>query len=323
MTSISEQVSIILSNDLLAAELKLALFTSALNSYRHDSCLRPFPNIFGDTCDKNIAVKQMKSLLSEFRPLAEMVNIISLMSEDCQKMIHWALDSKIYSSKTCNKHVFDDVQKKTGCSSYQVQPDYIFEIKYNTFSSQKFDDLAKMYGVKYGFHGSRMDNFHSIVNNGLQVHMVKNAVFGEGVYLSEDLSVSMPYISSGFTWQHSKLGQQISCVAVCEVLDHPGVKCTMKTVNGANRSRANNSEAGEVPKKYFVVTSSDLVRVKYIFVFTDKTEKRNSAKCGMLCFRYPVLSIMLAYMLLLAFVSIWNSKTFQLIWRNYWYKKKF
>ena len=83
----------------------------------------------------------------------------------------------------------------------------------------------------------------------------------------------MPYITSGFTWQHSSLGQQISCVAVCEVLDHPGVKCAVESVNDANRSRAENSEAGEVPKKYFVVTSSDLVRVKYLFVFTDK-EKR-------------------------------------------------
>ena len=61
----------------------------------------------------------------------------------------------------------------TGRASFSVQPDYIFELDYQNTSSKKFAEYAEKYNVKLGYHGSRMDNFHSILHNGLQVHMTK------------------------------------------------------------------------------------------------------------------------------------------------------
>ena len=54
-----------------------------------------------------------------------------------------------------------------------MQPDYIFELEYQSANSRKFDEYAKNYGVRLGYHGSALDNFHSILHNGLQVHMTK------------------------------------------------------------------------------------------------------------------------------------------------------
>ena len=83
------------------------------------------------------------------------------------------------------------------------------------------------------------------------------------------MSVTLPYSKPGHIWTHSKLGHQLSCIAVCEIIDHPLVKC--KVDNGSSRrSRAKGTQAGDVPEKYFVVTSSELVQLKYVLVFCKK-----------------------------------------------------
>ena len=56
----------------------------------------------------------------------------------------------------------------------------------------------------------------------------QTSVFGEGTYLSGELSVSMIYSPSGQAWNHSELGNKLSCVAVCEMIDDPSVKCQNK-----------------------------------------------------------------------------------------------
>lgn len=53
-------------------------------------------------------------------------------------------------------------------------------------------------------------------------------MFGEGTYLSSELSVSMIYSPTGVAWDHSELGNRLSCVAVCEMIDDSAVKCQDK-----------------------------------------------------------------------------------------------
>ena len=49
----------------------------------------------------------------------------------------------------------------------------------------------------WAFHGSRLDNFHSILNFGLQQHRTKVSLFGEGIYLARDLGVCLAYSHRG------------------------------------------------------------------------------------------------------------------------------
>lgn len=56
----------------------------------------------------------------------------------------------------------------------------------------------------------------------------QTALFGEGTYLSGELSVSMPYAPTGTGWNRSRIGHMLSCVAVCEIIDDPSVKCQIK-----------------------------------------------------------------------------------------------
>lgn len=128
---------------------------------------------------------------------------------------------------------------------------------------------------------------------------VQNSVFGEGTYLTSDLSMALLYSPHSSGWQESLLGPLLSCVALCEVVDHPDVKCQVKKKGAAprsrtpgiktlkrkpdsrrtfsdseavdrQRSRAKNSEGGEVPHKYFVVTNNQLLRVKYLLLYSQR-----------------------------------------------------
>ena len=60
------------------------------------------------------------------------------------------------------------------------------------------------------------------------ISILQNALFGEGVYLSGELSVSMPYAPTGTGWDQSLIGHMLSCIAVCEIIDDPSVKCQVK-----------------------------------------------------------------------------------------------
>ena len=63
--------------------------------------------------------------------------------------------------------------EQTGEASFSVTPDHVFEVRYHNNASLTFDQQKEELGTKLGYHGSRMDNFYSIVNNGLQVHLMK------------------------------------------------------------------------------------------------------------------------------------------------------
>ena len=49
-----------LESDVISADMQWSLFMSALESYRHDSVLRPFPSAFVET-DGNKKVKELVS----------------------------------------------------------------------------------------------------------------------------------------------------------------------------------------------------------------------------------------------------------------------
>ena len=68
-----------------------------------------------------------------------------------------------------------------------------------------------------------MENFHSILMNGFLNHFNTTSLFGEGTYLSSDLSVCMGFCRAGPSWERSQLGLKLTIVAVCEVIKHPDV----------------------------------------------------------------------------------------------------
>lgn len=56
----------------------------------------------------------------------------------------------------------------------------------------------------------------------------QTSLFGEGTYLTSDLSMAFLYSPHGNGWCDSVLGPVLSCIALCEIIDHPDVKCQIK-----------------------------------------------------------------------------------------------
>uniref|UniRef100_A0A8C5VWG5 Poly(ADP-ribose) polymerase family member 16 n=1 Tax=Microcebus murinus TaxID=30608 RepID=A0A8C5VWG5_MICMU len=145
------------------------------------------------------------------------------------------------------------------------------------------------------------------------------SLFGEGTYLTSDLSLALIYSPHGHGWQRSLLGPILSCVAVCEVIDHPDVKCQTKKKDSKEidrrRARIKHSEGGDIPPKYFVVTNNQLLRVKYLLVYSQKQPKRASSQLSWFSSHWFTVMISL-YLLLLLIVSVINSSAFQHFWNR-------
>lgn len=52
-------------------------------------------------------------------------------------------------------------------------PDFLFEIEYSDPANAKFYETKGDRDLIYAFHGSRLENFHSILHNGLHCHLNK------------------------------------------------------------------------------------------------------------------------------------------------------
>ncbi|XP_029378900.1 protein mono-ADP-ribosyltransferase PARP16 isoform X1 [Echeneis naucrates] len=147
-----------------------------------------------------------------------------------------------------------------------------------------------------------------------------NSVFGEGTYLTSDLSMAVLYSPHSSGWRESLLGPLLSCVALCEVIDHPDVKCQVKKKDSElidrQRSRAKNSEGGDVPQKYFVVTNNQLLRVKYLLVYSQRRHLSRHSRNNSWFLRHHFAVMMSLYLLLLILIGAFNSTTFVSFWNR-------
>ena len=78
------------------------------------------------------------------------------------------------------------LQTMTGQVTSVPQPNYIFEVVYEGTADDKFQEKKLGHDLIYAFHGSRTENFHSILHCGLQGHMnkVNTRLDNTGVYCS-------------------------------------------------------------------------------------------------------------------------------------------
>lgn len=316
---VRELVCSCLHRDPVAADLRCSLFVAAAQNYKRDSLLRPFPPryVSEDTKDFEELLADVKSLPG----VRELVRLRPGEGDHYLALTHWILSSKSFAIKTLEKEEYVqlcNLTKNEGrCGP---APDFLFEVNYNDQLNARFEKTKAGQETFYAFHGSRLENFHSILHNGLHCHLNKNSVFGEGTYLTSDLSMAVLYSPHSSGWRESLLGPLLSCVALCEVIDHPDVKCQVKKKDSEiidrQRSRAKNSEGGDVPQKYFVVTNNQLLRVKYLLVYSQKRHLSRNSRSSSWLHRHHFVIMMSLYLLLLILIGAFNSSSFVSFWNK-------
>lgn len=142
-----------------------------------------------------------------------------------------------------------------------------------------FRAAKKLFGSTFAFHGSHIENWHSILRNGLVVAsntrlQLHGAMYGSGIYLSPMSSISFGYSGmnkkqkvsakdepassskNSNASQSQKKGQQsqflqsrnLKCIALCEVITSPDLH-----------------KHGEI----WVVPNTDHVCTRFFFVYED------------------------------------------------------
>ncbi|XP_075996804.1 protein mono-ADP-ribosyltransferase PARP16 [Genypterus blacodes] len=317
--AVRELVCSCLHRDPVAADLRCSLFVAAAQSYKRDSLLRPFPPSY---CSQEN--KHFEELLADVRSLPGVRELVRLRPGEGDHhlaLTHWILSSKCFAVKTLQKDEYVKLSNLAESSGVAAPvPDFLFELEYCEQMNARFEKTREGRDLFYAFHGSRLENFHSITHNGLHCHLNKNSVFGEGTYLTSDLSMALLYSPHSSGWRESLLGPLLSCVALCEVIDHPDVKCQVKKkdseVMDRQRSRARNSEGGDVPHKYFVVTNNQLLRVKYLLVYSQRRHTSRRSRGSSWLVRHHFAIMMSLYLLLLVFIGAFNSSAFVSFWHR-------
>eukprot|EP00249_Psilotum_nudum_P009412 c21919_g1_i1 orf=44-751(-) len=137
----------------------------------------------------------------------------------------------------------------------------------NSFST--FAAAKSQFGSIIAFHGTAAENMHSIVRCGLlnlsNTNLQRNgAIFGGGIYLSTDPMVALGFSKASDGWHLSCFGQRIKYLLVCEVARGDKVLCSKE-----DRTSSPDSALHKSLGTYVVVENSEMVRLRYIFVYTE------------------------------------------------------
>lgn len=74
------------------------------------------------------------------------------------------------------KFQFASLRKEIGDTSESPEPNFVFQLVPNDADNERFEDLRQGRKLILAYHGSRLENFHSIIHNGLVSHMNKVCV---------------------------------------------------------------------------------------------------------------------------------------------------
>eukprot|EP01102_Stenamoeba_stenopodia_P003346 TRINITY_DN132_c0_g1_i1.p1 TRINITY_DN132_c0_g1~~TRINITY_DN132_c0_g1_i1.p1 ORF type:complete len:346 (+),score=59.59 TRINITY_DN132_c0_g1_i1:83-1120(+) len=273
----------------VGCELRIGLFWAASTTYRKSSVCEPFPPFFFKTSLSAADVSSTSSRtnrlvvgekdfdvvdacwktfpsMSELTPKDEQpITFSPFIPAKTLKLLDWivGLQRKVQLVE-CTENA-KSVLPEGLRLRFKQPPNLLFKVNYPNTDNDEFETLARKFGTKWGFHGSAVENWHSILMNGFSNGFTKNAIFGDGVYFSEDPDVAFNFVKFGRFWKgQSKIGDMIGGMALCEVVNLPGA---VETHQESDRS------SSEIPRYYIVVKDERCIKMRYLFVYNSGPAK--------------------------------------------------
>ena len=237
-------------------DLLVSMAKAAANSKRNTSILNPFPTLFDPTgTTKEMILNPDKP---DYNLAREMLNELPVPCDDSIHRNHMSyslLQWIINSNRTHLIRLSDEYHIKSMDTPYQ----YIM-LSAPPEKEERFQQLKAIFGSKYAFHGSRVENWYSIVRNGLRNAsgtklQLNGAAYGKGIYLADQASTSFGYsqiCNSGLNTNTYDLDGiqdgRWACLALCEVVPSDTIHRT-----------------GGI----WVVPDEDCVLTRFFFVYKD------------------------------------------------------
>ena len=248
-------------------ELLVAMCNAASLSGRRTDILDPYPTVVDPNNPRQFSLhpkekdfkkveKAMSFVLQELKALpAVLKERLDSLDTTSFPLLQWIL-----ASNRCHiVKLTPDRQIKSMGTTHQF-----LLLSAPPAKEAAFRKLKQKFKSIYAFHGSSLENWHSIMRNGLmnasgtkfQLH---GAAYGAGIYLSPHASVSFGYsgIHGGHPSQTDKKkgrptmlsSQNLNCIALCEVID------------------SKIKKSGNI----WVASESDHVVTRFFFVYEDNT----------------------------------------------------
>ena len=263
-------------------DLLVALAKAALKSKRRDIIFDPYPTVVDPNNPKELILtpkrKNFTLLESLFDKIEEIGFSEFIDSQHFQQKLNES-DALLYPLVSwlvmSNRSHIVKIPPRYQLS-FMHTPHQFLLLSSPPSKEAIFQEAKKteMQGSYFAFHGSLIENWHSILRGGLLVgtgtkHQVHGAAYGRGIYLSPLSSVSYGYsncghgeyngtdlpvgaVSSKMTpGQKSRFisGKNITCIALCEVIN--SATCLQRFQN------------------VWVCSNPDLVCTRFFFVYED------------------------------------------------------
>eukprot|EP00039_Didymoeca_costata_P015418 m.262060 g.262060 ORF g.262060 m.262060 type:complete len:970 (+) comp16220_c0_seq24:89-2998(+) len=153
--------------------------------------------------DRNILMQSSRALFEEMKASKD---------ELAYPLLCWI----IASNSSSIQQIPPDIQIKRIAAEYQYHL-----LTAPPKRERIFREAKQQYGTVFAFHGSPVENWHAILRNGLlnlsnTKKCINGAAYGQGVYLSPSCAFSTGY--------SKRNAQEISVVALCEVINYPELK---------------------------------------------------------------------------------------------------
>ncbi|XP_041464082.1 protein mono-ADP-ribosyltransferase PARP6-like [Lytechinus variegatus] len=227
-------------------DLLVSMVLAAVKSRRRQLILDPFPSVVDPKNSKELAFSpkkknfdRLESTLDKFSSMTDMLAAGSVtdMKKQMDKMdvLAYPLLQWIISSN--RSHI---VKLPTNKQIRFMHTPHQFLLLSSTPSKETAFRKAKQeHGSIFAFHGSNIENWHSILRHGLinasgTKHQMHGAAYGKGIYLSPHSSVSFGYsgMGHGIHQPVKKLppvepkksacrflqSKNLRCIALCEVI---------------------------------------------------------------------------------------------------------
>ncbi|XP_077451923.1 protein mono-ADP-ribosyltransferase PARP6-like isoform X2 [Stigmatopora argus] len=240
-------------------DLLVTMCRAALQSSRKSIIFEPYPSVVDPTNPKTLAFCPKRKSYERLEKALDAVLLIRKMPQGSYSeikkqmdaidplaipLLQWILSSnRSHIVKLpANRHL-----------PFMHTPHQFLLISSPPSKEARFQTARKLYGSTFAFHGSHIENWHSILRNGLvnasntkfQIH---GAAYGKGIYLSPVSSISFGYSDMG-KGQHQILSKEellkkhnrmniiqkdlpgrflqsrnLNCVALCEVITSKDLK---------------------------------------------------------------------------------------------------
>lgn len=161
-----------LQRDNLAADLRFSLFVGALKSFKYESLLKPIPIQFKNS-DGEVDIDRLRLLTARLPGFQNFNTVEELTKEEASLLNNVLLNNNQYQLSSISSSDFKEQVLTSETLSFQTVPQWIFKIEYNSTRNEVWDKWKQTASTFYAFHGSRFENFHSILNLGLHQHLNK------------------------------------------------------------------------------------------------------------------------------------------------------